>query len=172
MSRSWIAAVVVVALAGPAAALAGNAPPTAAALANQTCKGLQTSLGVNFAPTYHTFGGCVSKTIHASQSEIQSAEKTCKGQQTDATFASTHGGKTFDQFFGGNGKGKGADANAYGKCVSQTAKALADARVKNTTAAAKQCRLQRKNDPGGFATSYGTGKNAFGKCVAKTTKAP
>jgi len=172
MTKSWLVAAVAAALLAPVAAFADNGTPTAASLANQTCKGLQTSMGPNFAATYHTFGGCVSKTIHASQQQIQSAEKTCKAQQADTNFAATHGGKTFDQFYGVNGKGKGADANAYGKCVSQTAHALAAARAKNTTSAAKQCRAAKNASPSTFATNYGTGKDAFGKCVSKTTKAP
>jgi hypothetical protein len=171
MSRSWLVSVLVAALVAPVAAFAGTAaPPTASALANQTCKALQTSMGANFATTYHSFGACVSKTIQASRQQLQSAEKTCKTWQSDAAaFAasSVSGGKTFDQVFGSNGgKGKGAGANALGKCISQQAHALAAARVKATVGAGKQCRAALRADAAAFGTTYGTGKDAFAKCVA------
>jgi hypothetical protein len=79
----------------------------------------------------------------------------------------------------------GTKKNAYGKCVSSTAKQQAneDARQEETAQknAAKECKAER--DDAGFAAAhegktfeqfYGTGKNgknAYGKCVSSKAKA-
>ena len=72
----------------------------------------------------------------------------------------------------------GTKKNAYGKCVSQTAKAAAAAKVADETkadvSAAKTCKAERAQDAAAFKAKYGTNKNksnAFGKCVSKTAKA-
>jgi hypothetical protein len=163
--------VFVVALVAPVAAFA-DAAPTPASTANQLCKQAQTSLGATlFAQTYRTFGKCVSSKTPAAQQDVTNAAKTCKAQQADPNFAGSHGGKTFDQFYG-TAKGKSADANAYGKCVSAAVKASVDAQTAATTHAAKVCKAALKASPANFATAWGTGSNAFGKCVAKTAKTP
>jgi hypothetical protein len=47
---------------------------------------------------------------------------TCKSQRNGSNFAASHNGQTFTQFYGTNrGKGRGAGANAFGKCVSTIA---------------------------------------------------
>jgi hypothetical protein len=47
---------------------------------------------------------------------------TCKGQRNHSNFASSHNSQTFTQFYGPiGGKGHGAGANAFGKCVSTSA---------------------------------------------------
>jgi hypothetical protein len=44
---------------------------------------------------------------------------TCKSQRNGSNFAASHNGQTFTQFYGTNrGKGRGAGANSFGKCVS------------------------------------------------------
>jgi hypothetical protein len=175
----WIAIAAVAALLVPLAALADGGTPTASSVANSMCKQQLTAMGAaTFAATYGTngsksnaFGKCVSKNAVGAQQDVSNAAKTCKAQQTDPGFAATHGGKTFDQFYGTNaGKGKSADGNAYGKCVSALAKQSSQAQSSATLSAAKTCKAAMKADPAGFATTYGKGKNAFGKCVAATTK--
>jgi hypothetical protein len=64
-------------------------------------------------------------------------------------------------------------ANAFGNCVSQTAKAAAKAQQAATTNAAKACWAERKPDPAAFKAKYGTNankSNAFGKCVSGKVK--
>src|SRR5205807_1727022 len=104
------------------------------------------------------------------------ASKICASQQSDPNFAASHGGKTFSQFYG-VGKGKNAGKNAFGKCVSGTAKTLAakqeNSRVKAEENAAKQCRAEQKADPTAFQNKYGTNhnkRNAFDKCVSSKAK--
>jgi hypothetical protein len=172
---------VLVALVVPVAALADGAP-TPASTASQICKQAQTSMGAAlFAQTYGTnasksnaFGKCVSKNAGGAQQDVSNAAKRCKAEQADATFAASHGGKTFTQFYGTNvSKGKGTGANAFGKCVSQAASASADAQATAATGAAKSCKAALKASAADFATKYGSSHSAFGKCVAaasKTTK--
>jgi hypothetical protein len=69
------------------------------------------------------FGRCVAATMRAKsradRRATMNAARTCKTQQADAAFASTHDGKTFGEFYG-TGEN---DRNAYGKCVAAVARA-------------------------------------------------
>jgi hypothetical protein len=165
MRKSILPFVAVVALLAPVAAFADTAP-TPSQTASQICKSLQTKLGTTFAQTYATFGACVKANLQHATQDVQNAAKTCTAEQSDAGFAATHGGKTFDQTYGTNGaKGKGADANAYGKCVSQHAQQSAQQDVQATVNAAKSCKALLKTDATTYHSKYGSGRNAFGKCV-------
>jgi hypothetical protein len=78
----------------------------------------------------------------------------------------------------------GSKKNAYGKCVSSTARTQADKDEKQAaeakTNAAKECKAER--DDAGFAAAHGgktfehfygtnkNGKNAYGKCVSAKAK--
>ena len=162
---------VIAALVAPVAAFA-DAAPTPATTANGLCKATQAAMGAKlFSQTYgaNAFGKCVSKGAAAARQVVSNAAKTCKGQQADATFAAAHGGKTFDQFYGSTSKGKSADANAYGKCVSRAVSNSVAAHVKVTVAAAKTCKAALKANAADFATKYGKTSSAFGKCVAATS---
>lgn len=168
----------IVALAAPVAALA-DTTPTPAATANALCKAAQTSMGATlFGQTYGTtvdrsnaFGKCVSKNASNAQNDVTNAAESCKAQQADANFAASHGGKTFDQYYGGNdSKGKGAGANAYGKCVSQAVSSSVKSQSAALTTAAKTCKASLKASAAAFAAKYGTGRNALGKCVSATAK--
>jgi hypothetical protein len=108
---------------------------------------------------------------------VNNAAQQCKAEQADPNFASTHGGLTFDQFYGTNDN----DRNSFGKCVSTKAKDAVDDEDGNVLNAAQQCRAER-NDSGfagshggkSFTDFYGTNKNkknAFGKCVSQKAKA-
>jgi hypothetical protein len=184
MKRFALIILSAVALGVPTAALADSStPPTPSNLATQACKGLQVSLGATFATTYGTnkshsnaFGKCVAKGTPTAQNELNSAAATCKTEQalSDAAFgaAPNHNGKTFNQYYGSNtqAKGKGAGANALGRCVSQQAKQSSQSQSNAITAAAKQCKASLKLDAKAFALAYGSKPNAFGKCVSKLTK--
>ena len=59
-------------------------------------------------------------TAETAQSNASSPAHTCKSQRNGSGFAAGHNGQTFTQFYGRNrGKGHGAGANAFGKCVSR-----------------------------------------------------
>ena len=149
------------------------------------CKALQKSAPAMFGPgkTYRNLGACVSAKAGRTGESGKNAAKACKAEQADANFASTHGGKSFSDFYGtsanGNGHGQGK-GNAFGKCVSSKARDTTDDENGAELNAAKQCKAQRSD--ASFATShggksfsdyYGTNankKNAFGKCVSGRAK--
>ena len=98
----------------------------------------------------------------AARDEVADAAKNaaqeCRAEQEadPAAFATTYG-------TGKNGK------NAFGKCVSQKAKAELADEVTEFKNAAKECRAEQEADPAAFTETYGTNgnkKNAFGKCVS------
>jgi hypothetical protein len=131
-----------------------------------TCRATRTALGTaTFDKTYgknandkNAFGKCVSSTAKAQAQNEVSASSSCKSQQDDPNFASSNGGKTFAQTYGTN-----ADlSNAYGKCVSSTAKAKSTAQQQAVVNAARTCRSAQKSDPTGFKAKY----KSFGKCVS------
>jgi hypothetical protein len=72
----------------------------------------------------NAFGKCVSgkvRSIEAQQDEnVQNAAQQCRAERGDAGFAASHDGKSFTDFYGTNRNKK----NAFGKCVSQKAKAM------------------------------------------------
>jgi len=154
-------------------------PAATTPTASQQCKTERSQMGKDvFKATYGTnknksnaFGKCVSKRTNATEDAAAEAHtnaaKTCKAEETadPAAFKTKYGS-------GKNG------SNAYGKCVSQTAKAATTAEVKDEVktevSAAKSCKAERSADAAAFKAKYGTNKNksnAFGKCVSKTAKA-
>jgi hypothetical protein len=132
----------------------------------RTCRALRTQLTVLvFNKTYgknatsrNAFGKCVSQTAKAQAQNEVSASSTCKTAQSDPNFASTHGGQTFDQTYGTNAD----QSNAFGMCVSSTAKAASIAQKHAIVRAALACKAQQKSDPTAFKAKY----KRFGRCVA------
>jgi hypothetical protein len=87
--------------------------------------------GMTFDQVYGTnqngknsFGKCVSDKAQAAQAEqqenLQNAAQQCRAERSDSSFAASHGGESFTDFYGTNRNKK----NAFGKCVSQKAKAM------------------------------------------------
>jgi hypothetical protein len=79
------------------------------------------------------FGKCVSEKAKAQKDaedaedsqEVQAfknAAKQCQAEQADPNFASTHDGKTFEEFYGTNKNRR----NAFGKCVSSKTSGYTD----------------------------------------------
>lgn len=132
----------------------------------RTCRSLRTQMTASvFNKTYgknstnrNAFGKCVSATAHAQVSNEVSASNTCKAQQSDPDFATTHDGKTFAQNYGTNAD----QSNAYGVCVSTTAKATSTAQAHAIVQAAAACKAEQKSDPAAFKAKY----KRFGRCVA------
>jgi hypothetical protein len=171
--RTIAALAAIGALAVPAAAFAGGDGDTPSP--SQSCKEQRAGMGVGaFKALYGTnknkknaFGKCVSKQEKAQDAARDEAKDnapaTCRAEREadPAAFAEKYG----------TGKGK---KNAFGKCVSQTARADAQAAIEehdeDVVAAAKECKAERKADPDAFAEKYGTNennRNAFGKCVSQ-----
>jgi hypothetical protein len=132
----------------------------------RTCRTLRAQLtasvfDLSYGKNAHdrnAFGKCVSATAHAQATNEVSASITCSTNQSDPNFAATHGGKTFEQTYGTN-----ADrSNAFGMCVSSTAKAASTAQANATVHAALACKAQKKSNPAAFKAKYKT----FARCVA------
>jgi hypothetical protein len=140
----------------------------------QTCSGLRTSLRASlFAQAFGTnanhrnaFGKCVSLVARSQSTSVVNAASACLSELNDSSFADSHGGKTFAQFYGTN-----TDlSNAFGNCVAQKL-GTATAKLKaSLTTASKTCRNMRNTDPTGFRNTYGSRSNAFAKCVVAHTK--
>ena len=128
-----------------------------------------------FKVKYKTFGACVSTRARDAAAERKAArvhaQRACRTERgdTDASRAA------FRAKYGANAN----DRNAFGKCVSQMAKAKraaqdkADAKAAaERKAAAKACDEERGDTEAShtaFAEKYGTNgndRNAFGKCVS------
>jgi hypothetical protein len=166
-------------LAFPAAALADGASGQDKANAARDCAALRTSMGTAaFGQAYGTnadrsnaFGKCVAKWTQVEQQARQNGSAACAAERGDAAFAAAHGGKTFAQFYGTGKSG----ANAFGRCVSQKAKAKAKEERADATNAARTCKAELKSlGATAFKAKYGTNaakSNAFGKCVAKLATA-
>jgi hypothetical protein len=135
---------------------------------SRSCRAMKTTMGAMFAPSFGTnanhrnaFGKCVSLVARFQSTAVINAASTCLGEVNDATFAATHGGKTFAQFYGTN-----ADlSNAFGNCVATKLGAATTKLQSSFASASKTCRAMRTNDPAGFRTKYGNRPNAFAKCV-------
>lgn len=162
----FLAAVVLVAVPAATAAAGGGGS------AQAQCAKLQASMGAQaFAQAYPTFGACVSKLAPVDQDNTAAGQATCKAQQSDANFATGHGGKTFAQYYGTGPRGK----DAFGRCVSASARASETVELQATPNPAQTCRAARTSmGAAAFSQLYGTNtnkSNAFGKCVSKTAQA-
>jgi hypothetical protein len=164
------------ALSAVPAALAANQPsPSSPA---QRCSAQRTAMGtIAFNQLYganahdrNAFGKCVSKLARSDQQNTTIASEACGTEQNDPNFAANHDGKSFAQFYGENKNGR----NAFGNCVSQKARAAAQAQQQATIKAARACRAEQKANLTTFKNTYGTNankSNAFGKCVSEKTHA-
>jgi ribosomal protein S17E len=97
-----------------------------------------------------------SASATVSPTDYKNAAKFCKALRADM------GAEAFKQAYGTN-KNK---SNAYGKCVSKSARTV-DAIHSD---AVKACKAEREADRAAFAVKYGTNKNgtnALGKCISK-----
>ncbi len=161
--------VILTALAFALAPVAAFAAPSPAQQASKDCAALRAKIGVTaftqaFGSASNAFGRCVSKFARVERANVSSANSLCRAEQADLTFALSHGGKTFAQFYG-KGKGK----NAFGRCVSLKTQSSSTVEVGNLNPSQTCAALRTKFGPSLFAVSFGTNKshrNAFGKCVS------
>jgi hypothetical protein len=140
----------------------------------RACTALKTRMTANvFKQSFGTnanhsnaFGKCVSIVARAQSTDLVTAADACLGEASDAGFASAHGGKTFQQFYGTN-----ADlSNAFGNCVLKKLQASNAKLVQSLVKASKTCKTLRRSDPAGFRQKYGSRPNAFAKCVSAQSK--
>jgi len=170
MRRLIIAFALAAAVMAPVAAGAGPSSQ-AVTTAQHDCTLLKARMGATaFGQAYSSFGKCVSAYAPVEQNNITAAQSLCSAEQSDTTFASTHGGKTFDQFYGTGKAGK----NAFGKCVSAKTQASTQAEQQGRLNPSQTCRAERLANATAFTNTYGKNtnkRNAFGKCVSMKAKA-
>jgi hypothetical protein len=180
MKARFLIAALLAALVVPAVSLAEGPTGQDRENAARACKALRTSMGDTvFKTTYGTvqsnrrnaFGRCVSQWARAERLNRLAAQSACEAEKADPNFAATHGGKSFDQFYGNGPNG----ANALKRCVSLKTRAAAAEARSDTLNAAKQCKAERTRlGIPAFRTQYGknaSDRNAFGKCVSALAKA-
>jgi hypothetical protein len=179
MKGRFLIAALLAALVVPAISLAEGPTGQDRENAARTCKALRASLGdAIFKQTYGTvqsnrrnaFGKCVSQWARSEKLNRQAAQTACEAEKADPNFAATHGGKTFDQFYGNGPNG----TNALKRCISLKTRAAAAEARSDTLNAAKQCKAERALDAPAFRAKYGKNandRNAFGKCVSALAKA-
>jgi len=179
MKGRFLIAALLAALVVPAVSLAVGPTGQDRENAARGCKALRASLGdAIFKQTYGTvqsdrrnaFGKCVSQWARSEKLNRQAAQTACEAEKADPNFAATHGGKSFDQFYG-NGPNF---ANALKRCISLKTRAAAAEAKSDTVNAAKQCKAERALGAPAFRAKYGKNsndRNAFGKCVSTLAKA-
>jgi hypothetical protein len=179
MKLKALFAALAVAAIMPVAASADPATASDKANGARACVALRTTMGeALFKTTYGTnadksnaFGKCVSAWTQTVHQNRHAAETACKAEQADPAFATTHGGKTFVQFYGvGN-----SEANALNRCIKSKQAAATAADKQDVVNAARTCKAERKSlGDVAFKAKYGTNadkSNAFGKCVSKLASA-
>ena len=161
--KTLLIAVIAALLAAPVAALADTTP---AQNASKDCAALRAKMGATpFTHAFGTFGSCVSKMTRLEQTTLDAATALCQAEQADPSFASTHGGKTFTQFYGKSAK----DKNALANCVSLKTRSSSSVQQTGLNPARACSALRTTMTRSLFAQSFGTNanhSNAFGKCVS------
>jgi hypothetical protein len=176
MKRVLMVAIALVAFAAPAGTAAAKTSKADKREAKQECRAERGTTDASreaFKAEWGNFGKCVSAKAREAKAERKAAKrnaaKDCREERgdTDASIAA------FREKYGTNANKK----NAFGKCVSQKAKAKREAQdekdaaaAEEQTNAAQECAVERSADEKAFEDKYGTNhnkKNAFGKCVSQ-----
>jgi hypothetical protein len=149
-------------LLAAAVATAGNATSDGHArkLAAKHCASEKKADRAAFRGLYgkHAMRNCIKGTSDEAKAELKSAARKCRAER-DADAAA------FREHWGTNDNRR----NAFGKCVSSTARDQIREGVTEFKNAAKECKAERKDDPDAFREHWGTndnGRNALGKCVS------
>ncbi len=135
------------------------------------CRAQRRTMGMaNFRSTYAptgspkaAFDACVAKLSQAASTNAKNAAKACQDERAKDPLA-------FQTKYGKNTN----KANAFGKCVSMTARGLSVAQQDATLDAAAACKSERQQvGADAFKGKYGTNankSNAFGQCIQKLKK--
>jgi len=175
MKRVLMVAIALVAIAVPAGTAVAKPSKADKREANKECKALRGTDSATreaFKAEWGNFGKCVSAKAREAKAERKAAKSNAARDCREERKADK---EAFQDKYGTNGNKK----NAFGKCVSQKAKAKAKKQDKEDAAAAvefknaaKACDDERSADEKAFGDKYGTNankKNAFGKCVSQKT---
>ena len=176
MKRIVITAAALVAFAAPAGTAAATTSKADKQEAKKECRALRGTIKAEreaFRAEFSSFGACVHKKASEAKAERKEARRNAAQECRDER---SKGPEAFREKYGTNHNKK----NAFGKCVSQKAKAKLHKQDKEDAAAAEEFKNAAKecDDERGdtaqsrkaFAEKYGTNhnkNNAFGKCVAQ-----
>ena len=129
-----------------------------------------------FKAKYRNFGDCVSQNAREAKAERKAAKANASRECREERGDTDESREAFRAKYGTNANGR----NAFGKCVSQKAKAQRteqdeeDAEeAEESKNAAKECDAERgdtQETRKAFEDKYGTNgnkRNAFGKCVSQ-----
>lgn len=132
-----------------------------------------------FKAKYRNFGDCVSQKAREAKAERKEARKNAAQECRDERGDTDESREAFRAKYGTNANGR----NAFGKCVSQKAKAERaeqdeeDAEeAEDRKNAAQECDAERgdtQESRKAFEDKYGTNankRNAFGKCVSQKAR--
>jgi hypothetical protein len=171
--RLLIIAGAVALLAAPAPAAAAKPSKADKREAQKECRDLRGTTDATraaFDAQFRNFGECVSQKAREAKAERKQA-KTNAARECRAEREANP--ERFRADYGTNAN----KSNAFGKCVSQKAKAkqaeqdAADAEEAEARKnAAKECDAERSADRKAFEDEHGTKKNAFGKCVSQKAR--
>jgi hypothetical protein len=141
------------------AATSASAAPDATKNAGAACTALQAKMGrSSFAQAFAPPSRCSGMLLPLEQRNIEGAQVACKADQDDSGFPPAHGGKTFEQFYGGV-------YEAFGNCVSAATEASSNAERQERANPAATCRsLRTRIGAIVFARLYG--KRALRSCLA------
>ena len=177
MKKITLVAGLALILVVPAVSVAKPAPDKgdkrAAKAECKTLRGQTDATREAFRTQFRNFAACVKAHAADEAQEEQSAHTNASRECRTERGTTDETRDAFNEKYGTNGNKK----NAFGKCVSQKAKAkekAADAEDQQEATefknAAKECDDMRDNQADTFAAQYGTAKNAFGKCVSQKAK--
>ena len=157
----------IAAIAAPAAtADTGGTPNGGRSAIAKECAKLKKADRAAFKATFgkHAMRKCIKgepvATSETTPAEFKNAAKECLSERETDPVA-------FQETYGTNENKK----NAYGKCVSKTAKASTEEAAEDRVNAAQTCKALKRDDADAFEDDYGSRKNAFGKCVSATARA-
>jgi hypothetical protein len=147
-------------------ATAGNPTSDAHArnLAAKQCASEKKADRAAFRQLYgkHAMRNCIKGTSDEAKAELKNAARECRAERAEDPEA-------FRESWGTNHNGR----NAFGKCVSKTARGEVAENVAEFKDAARECRAERRDDPDAFRETWGTnpnGRNALGRCVSSKVK--
>jgi hypothetical protein len=171
MKRMLIITAALAALAAPLTGVASAKTSKADKReAKQECRALRDASREAFKAEFKNFGQCLNEKAKEAKAERKQAHRNaardCRDERSEDADA-------FKEKYGTNDN----KSNAFGKCVSEKAKAKREEQdeedaqeVEDTKNAAQACAAERSADRKTFEETYGTNhnkKNAFGKCVSQ-----
>jgi|SRR5215217_783310 len=181
MTRTIATAAALAALMVPATAAAkpSKADKQEARSECQAERGTTDATREAFAVRYDNWGDCVRQRARAARAERRDARENAAQACREERGTTAESRQAFKDQYGENANKK----HAFGKCVSEKARAARDEedaedsqQIEERQNAAEQCDAERGETPDSrqaFRDQYGTNankKNAFGKCVSEKAR--